>query len=124
MAGRGAPRVLNIAEKPSVARELAAILSNNQAHRRQGRSQYNQIFEFPYVLNGQNVQMVVTSVSGHLMELRFVGRCNKEWKDVPPQQLFDVPIIKEVSKVRDTHTHTLALLSLSIDRSSAFLYRA
>lgn len=38
---------------------------------RQGHSQYNPVFEFPYELQGQRVQMTVTSVSGHLMELEF-----------------------------------------------------
>ena len=37
--------ILAVAEKPSVAKELAAILSNNHASSRQGRSPYNRIFE-------------------------------------------------------------------------------
>ena len=37
--------ILAVAEKPSVAKELASILSNNRAGSRQGRSPYNRIFE-------------------------------------------------------------------------------
>ena len=39
-------RALSVAEKPSVAKELAHILSNGQAQRREGASPYNKIFEF------------------------------------------------------------------------------
>jgi DNA topoisomerase-3 len=38
---------------------------------RQGFSKYNAVFEFPYEIQGQRVQMAVTSVTGHLMELDF-----------------------------------------------------
>jgi hypothetical protein len=33
------------------------------------RAQYNPIHEFPYNINGQAVDMVFTSVAGHLMEV-------------------------------------------------------
>ncbi|RHY09904.1 hypothetical protein DYB36_000067, partial [Aphanomyces astaci] len=64
-------RVLNVAEKPSVAKEISAILSQGGCRRRAGQSQYNAIFEFPYQINNQNVDMAFTSVTGHLMELEF-----------------------------------------------------
>lgn len=38
---------------------------------RQGFSQYNPVYEFPYEIQNQHVQMVFTSVTGHLMELDF-----------------------------------------------------
>lgn len=38
---------------------------------RQGFSQYNPVYEFPYQIQNQHVQMVFTSVTGHLMELDF-----------------------------------------------------
>jgi len=34
------------------------------------RAQYNPIHEFPYNIDGQGVEMVFTSVAGHLMEVR------------------------------------------------------
>ena len=37
--------ILAVAEKPSVAKELAAILSNNYASSRHGRSPYNRIYD-------------------------------------------------------------------------------
>ena len=72
-SGGGAPvmrRALSVAEKPSVAKELANILSNGQARRREGASPYNKIFEFQCPLDNGQCTMLVTSVVGHLMEAR------------------------------------------------------
>ena len=72
-ARRGAAamrKVLSVAEKPSVAKELANILSNGQARRREGASPYNKIFEFQCPLDNGQCTMLVTSVVGHLMEAR------------------------------------------------------
>ena len=63
-------KVLSVAEKPSVAKELAAILSNNQARSRVLASQYNRVFEFQCTLDNAQCNMAVTSVTGHLMEVR------------------------------------------------------
>ena len=71
--GGGAPlmrRALSVAEKPSVAKELANILSNGQARRREGASPYNTIFEFQCPLDNGQCTMLVTSVVGHLLEAR------------------------------------------------------
>ncbi|KAM0010757.1 putative DNA topoisomerase [Helianthus debilis subsp. tardiflorus] len=51
--GGRAIRVLNVAEKPSVAKTVSGILSRNQGLRmREGRSRYNKIFEFNYTIQG------------------------------------------------------------------------
>ncbi|PON86226.1 DNA topoisomerase, type IA [Trema orientale] len=94
--GRGTIRVLNVAEKPSVAKSVANILSRNQGLRvREGRSRYNKIFEFAYSINGHPTQMLVTSVTGHLMELEFEDRFRK-WHSCDPAQLFHAPVRKFV----------------------------
>ncbi|PON32607.1 DNA topoisomerase, type IA [Parasponia andersonii] len=94
--GRGTIRALNVAEKPSVAKSVANILSRNQGLRvRDGRSRYNKIFEFAYSINGQPTQMLVTSVTGHLMELEFEDRFRK-WHSCDPAQLFHAPVRKFV----------------------------
>ncbi|RLN98490.1 hypothetical protein BBJ28_00022903 [Nothophytophthora sp. Chile5] len=74
-------KVLNVAEKPSVAKEIAAILSSGRSTRRAGLSKYNALFEFPYEVQGQAVRMVVTSVTGHLMELDFDASWLVLWLD-------------------------------------------
>ncbi|GMN42283.1 hypothetical protein TIFTF001_011498 [Ficus carica] len=90
-------RALNVAEKPSVAKSVATILSlNQQGFRvRDGRSRYNKIFEFPYSINGVPVHMLVTSVTGHLMEIDFDDRFRK-WHSCDPAQLFHAPLRKSV----------------------------
>ncbi|XP_050227731.1 DNA topoisomerase 3-alpha isoform X2 [Mercurialis annua] len=91
--------VLNVAEKPSVAKAVATILSKNQQSNglrvREGRSRYNKIFEFNYVINGQPCHMLVTSVTGHLMEIDFDDRFRK-WHSCDPADLFNAPIRKFV----------------------------
>ena len=42
--------------------------------------------------------MVFTSVSGHLMELEF-GQQHRTWKSVPPFELYQVPVYKQVPQV-------------------------
>ena len=58
-------RALHVAEKPSVAKELARIMSGGRPQERAGCSRYNKLFEFAGRLDGQDCAMVVTSVLGH-----------------------------------------------------------
>ncbi|XP_011031138.1 PREDICTED: DNA topoisomerase 3-alpha isoform X2 [Populus euphratica] len=88
-------KVLNVAEKPSVAKSVATILSRNQLRVRDGRSRYNKIFEFNYSINGQQCHMLVTSVTGHLMEVEFEDRFRK-WHSCDPADLYTAPIRKYV----------------------------
>ncbi|XP_036143952.1 DNA topoisomerase 3-alpha isoform X2 [Monomorium pharaonis] len=61
---------------------------------REGLSVYNKIFEFNVQLWGQNCQMVMTSVSGHLLGYDFMGAYRK-WQGCHPLSLFDAPVSKE-----------------------------
>ncbi|MCD7472326.1 DNA topoisomerase 3-alpha [Datura stramonium] len=102
MAGGGgggrAIRVLNVAEKPSVAKAVSGILSKNQPggmRVRDGRSRYNKIFEFNYTIRNQPCQMLFTSVTGHLMELEFDDRY-RQWHSCDPVDLYNAPVRKYV----------------------------
>ncbi|RAL51532.1 hypothetical protein DM860_011034 [Cuscuta australis] len=55
--GAMAITVLNVAEKPSVAKAVAGIVSNNQMRSRNGRSVYNKIYEFNYNIQNHSCQM-------------------------------------------------------------------
>ncbi|GAA0138254.1 DNA metabolism protein [Lithospermum erythrorhizon] len=92
-------RALNVAEKPSVAKAVSGILSrspqSNGLRVREGRSRYNKIFEFDYVIRGQHFQMAFTSVTGHLMELEFDDRYRK-WYSCDPIELYHAPVLKSV----------------------------
>ena len=92
--------VLSVAEKPSVAKELARIISRDNYNRRNGHSQYNHIFEINQCEFGQNrsrCKMNVTSVTGHMMELEFPPEY-KQWSSVPAIELFDLPTKKSVKE--------------------------
>lgn len=93
-------RVLNVAEKPSVAKAVAEILSRSSGgmRSRAGRSRYNRVFEFEYAIGSQACHMLVTSVTGHLMELEFEDRFRK-WNSCDPVDLYDAPVRKFVPEV-------------------------
>lgn len=53
-------RVLNVAEKPSVAREVSAILSGGNRRSERGKSQFNPNWTFSYEINGETPQRFLT----------------------------------------------------------------
>ncbi|CAI5998384.1 unnamed protein product [Closterium sp. NIES-64] len=78
MPGGRAVRVLNVAEKPSVARAVAEILARyggGGVRSREGRSVYNRIFEFT------------------------------KWHACDPLQLFDAPVYKAIPQLFDASMH-------------------
>ena len=94
--------VLHVAEKPSVARSISGILSA-RAHagvsQRAGQSKYNPLHCFVAAVpacGGAVAQHVVTSVTGHVMELDFVGAA-KSWSAVEPGELFHAPVAAAVA---------------------------
>ncbi|EGC33055.1 hypothetical protein DICPUDRAFT_37309 [Dictyostelium purpureum] len=90
-------KILNVAEKPSAAKEIAQILSNKKCRMREGKSQYNKIWDFHLdILNQKGAEMIFTSVTGHLMETD-VDERYKPWNSCEPIKLFEVPIRKIVS---------------------------
>ena len=78
----------------------------SRPRKRDGFSPYNRIFEFSCQLRGENVQMVVTSVSGHLMGLDF-AQSHRKWKSCLPGELFDAPIEKCVPEKMENIAKTL-----------------
>ncbi|KAL5017788.1 hypothetical protein ScPMuIL_003510 [Solemya velum] len=86
-------RVLNVAEKNDAAKSLSDIMSRGGYRKREGFSRYNKIYEFDYNILNQNCTMTMTSVSGHLLGLEFIGQY-KKWHSCNPVSLFDVPVEK------------------------------
>lgn len=58
-------------------------------------SPYNPVHTFRYQIRNQNCDMVVTSVSGHLMETDFSAEF-RSWHSCSPDALFTAPIVKSV----------------------------
>ena len=89
--------ILSVAEKPSVAKELANILSSNHnPNRINGRSPYNHIWDVGAVkFRNQPATMKITSVSGHTMDLDFTPE-HKGWHTCNPIDLFDAPVVNSI----------------------------
>ncbi|XP_071455278.1 DNA topoisomerase 3-alpha [Hetaerina americana] len=103
--GRCIMKVLNVAEKNDAAKNIAGFLSRGNIRRREGLSKFNKIYEFEYSLFGQRCAMVMTSVSGHLLNYEFIGLYRK-WSSCNPLSLFEAPVIKccpkDYLKIKDT----------------------
>ena len=92
-------RVLNVAEKPSVAKEVSRVLNGGSLPpSRQGPSRYNTIWEFPYTVENRQCTMAFTSVTGHLMEVDFEP-AHRGWHACNPGVLIEgAPVVKQVAR--------------------------
>ncbi len=86
---------LMVAEKPSVARSLKDILGGNQATTCEGRSSFNKIHKYTGDVAGRTMNVMITSVLGHLMEIDFTPS-HRSWSSCAPGDLFEAPICKSV----------------------------
>ncbi|XP_059991608.1 DNA topoisomerase 3-alpha isoform X5 [Lagenorhynchus albirostris] len=93
VALRGVRKILCVAEKNDAAKGIADLLSGGRMRRREGLSRFNKIYEFDYRLRGQNVTMIMTSVSGHLLAHDFQMQFRK-WQSCNPLVLFEAEIEK------------------------------
>ena len=60
---------------------------------REGLSKFNKIYEWKTMIQGQQCNMVMTSVSGHLLGLDFDER-HRKWYSCEPIQLFEATLVK------------------------------
>lgn len=67
---------------------------------REGFSKFNKIYEFDKKVFNQNCKMIMTSVSGHLMNLEF-NHVYRVWNKVNPLDLFQAPILKFYSPANE-----------------------
>lgn len=88
-------KVLNVAEKPSVAREIAHHLGGGGASWRTVAGGVR-VAEFHYTLRHQQVLMVTTAVRGHLLETDFIPEY-KSWKSHAPSSLFAAQTQRQVN---------------------------
>ena len=99
-------KVLNVAEKPSVAKAITRILSRDNSTSRTGFSKYNRCFDFECDVGGKRKQMIVTSVTGHIMNIDF-AESHRHWTSCDPVQLFEAPIIKSINSDKESICQTL-----------------
>ncbi|XP_060606708.1 DNA topoisomerase 3-alpha-like isoform X2 [Ruditapes philippinarum] len=86
-------KVLNVAEKNDAAKSIAEVMSRGRTNRREGFSRFNKIYEYEYMLFNQKCNMMMTSVSGHLLGMDFIGQYRK-WNSCSPASLFDIQVEK------------------------------
>ena len=85
--------ILMIAEKPSIARTIAKILSKHKSNLDDFTDRENWcLFEFKGYFKGKFANFVVSSVAGHLYQTEFLRKHQNFNMD--PVELFDVPTVK------------------------------
>eukprot|EP00750_Incisomonas_marina_P006233 INCI14379.1.p1 GENE.INCI14379.1~~INCI14379.1.p1 ORF type:complete len:903 (-),score=130.56 INCI14379.1:65-2773(-) len=91
-------KVLSVAEKPSVAKQIALVMNRGQPPpRSNGPSPYNCNWKVKAtILGNEECDMVVTSVTGHMMDLCF-GAEYKSWQ-IDESLLFEAPVHKKVKE--------------------------
>ncbi|KAI5188794.1 DNA topoisomerase III [Nematocida minor] len=101
--------ILNVAEKPSVAKAISDILSNGSAHSSSGFNKYCRVFKFDLQLSGAQTKMVFTSVLGHLYALEFERKTL--WSEVDPISLFGERVHWTIPAAMQDVSKTIANLS-------------
>jgi DNA topoisomerase-3 len=102
-----AMRILNVAEKNDAAKTIASIAGKGRSQMRDGLSKFNKIYEFDYQLfNNQQCKMVMTSVSGHLLNFDFVQQF-RSWQSCDPVELFNAKVQKQCPEAYDKIRQTL-----------------
>ena len=112
--------ILNVAEKPSVAKEIARFLGGGNVKKSFGQSKYNPIYDFPYSVQGIDVHMRVTSVQGHVMSMDFESS-HSDWNKVPIESLFEAPIFKKVPLDKQDLVNSLQTCSKNINTLALWL---
>lgn len=88
-----------MAEKPSIAKEVTAILSGGRLTRRESRSKYNANFDFKFNFPNYGLcDVTMTSVTGHITTMDFPPEF--AWGKVPPGRLFESPVKTAADKLK------------------------
>lgn len=99
-------KVLCVAEKNSIAKEVANILSGGSLRTRDSTYKFVKNYDFVYTfpaLGRCNVTM--TAVSGHILGTDFGPEY--AWGKCPPGRLFDAPFITKVSQDKDKRSQRI-----------------
>ncbi|KAG2735808.1 hypothetical protein G9P44_002022 [Scheffersomyces stipitis] len=90
-------KILCVAEKPSIAREVSRILSGGRFTTRNSRNKFIKNYDFTYNFTSLGVcDVTMTSVVGHITNMDFPPAY--QWGRCVPGRLFDVEVIEKVTK--------------------------
>lgn len=87
------PKVLMVAEKPSIALSIATVLSHGKMNTRRGSTE---VHEFEGKFLRAPARFKVTSVIGHVFSVDFPGKY-QDWAATDPLDLFQAQVIKNES---------------------------
>ncbi|KAJ3332925.1 DNA topoisomerase [Blyttiomyces sp. JEL0837] len=90
-------KVLCVAEKNSVSKAAAEILSQRRFQTKPTKDKYIKNYTFQCNMNGTPCDVVMTSLRGHLCEVDFPPEY-KAWDNIPFTACFEAPVIKSVRK--------------------------
>ncbi|KAK4186562.1 putative DNA topoisomerase 3 [Podospora australis] len=87
------PRVLCVAEKPSIAKAVAGHLSGGHYQTANTQDKYTKNYTFTFNFGGQlgDCNVTMTAVRGHMTGVEFPPAF-KSWSYPPPESLFDAPV--------------------------------
>lgn len=94
-------KVLCVAEKPSIARQMVDLLCTSHRGQRtslQSYSKFNSVTQvslqsIPNTPFNYPIDLVITSVCGHIMELTFPSQIQQQgWHQLEPSELFDCSV--------------------------------
>lgn len=96
-------KYLLVAEKPSIAKAITAILSGGQFSTRDTPLGWIKNYDFSYALPQHQgyTDITVTAVAGHLMSSNFQDS-HKSWRSCDPFDLFHATIDTFVNPVRSS----------------------
>lgn len=84
-------KVLCVAEKPSISKEVSRILSGGRFSVRNTKSKFIKNYDFKFDFPGHGFcDVTMTAVAGHLRRTDFPSNCG--WGKVPPGRLFELTI--------------------------------
>ena len=97
--------LLCVAEKPSVARTASKILSGGHFQSEQTTDKFIKNFSFQCIYKKEEVNVIFTSVKGHLFELGF-PEDKSNWYSVDPYSLFFCDIVSNIpSDMKRVHAN-------------------
>ena len=104
--------ILNVAEKPSIAKILTDFLKEGEVNKLPSKSIYNPVFSFERDFKGSaDSKLLITSVTGHIQEIHFDSKY-KDWNKVNPLLLIEsAEIYKRYGSEKENIVENLKILS-------------
>lgn len=91
-------KILCVAEKPSISKEVANILGGGRKKVRNSREKFIKNYDFTFTFNSEDgpCQVTMTSVAGHITGLDFGSAFS--WGNCVPGRLFEADIETIITK--------------------------